>query len=119
MELKLPIKPGKKPLKQMPRLFASKVIFKIKEEIERPLKSKFIRTARYVEWLANIVPVIKKNRTLRVYIDFKYLSVATPKDEYPIHVVKSWLTRQRFLIILVCLMAIQVITKYLLQMKMC
>ena len=32
---------------------------KIKEEIERLLKSKFIRAARYVEWLANIVPVIK------------------------------------------------------------
>jgi len=56
---------------------------KIKEEIERLPKSNFIRTARYVEWLANIVPVIKKNGTLRVCIDFRDLNNATPKDEYP------------------------------------
>jgi hypothetical protein len=57
---------GKKPVKQLPRRFALEIMSKIKEEIERRLKSKFIRTARYVEWLANIVPVIKKNGTLRV-----------------------------------------------------
>src|SRR6266487_1711157 len=61
---------------------------KIKGEIERLLKSKFIRTARYVQWLANIVPVIKKNGTLRVCIDFRDLNNATPKDEYPMPVAE-------------------------------
>src|SRR6266487_174365 len=61
---------------------------KIKGEIERLLKSKFIRTTRYVQWLANIVPVIKKNGTLRVYIDFRDLNNATPKDEYPMPVAE-------------------------------
>lgn len=56
---------------------------KIKEEIKRLLKSKFMRTRRCVKWLTNIVPVIKKNGTLGVCIDFIYLNVATPKDEYP------------------------------------
>ncbi|XP_050914124.1 uncharacterized protein LOC127128795 [Lathyrus oleraceus] len=55
---------------------------KIKAEIERPLKSKFIQTVRYVEWLANTVPIIKKNGSLRVCIDFRDLNAATPKDEY-------------------------------------
>ena len=55
---------------------------KIKQGIESLLKSQFIRTARYVEWLANILPVIKKNGTLRVCIDFRDLNNATPKDEY-------------------------------------
>lgn len=32
--------------------------------------------------MANIVPFIKKNRTLRICIDFKDLNNATPKDEY-------------------------------------
>ncbi|KAK2422650.1 hypothetical protein QL285_033170 [Trifolium repens] len=82
VELKLPIKAGKKPMKQLPRRFAPNIMSKIKEEIERLLKSKFIRAARYVEWLANIVPVIKKNGTLRVCIDFRDLNNATPKDEY-------------------------------------
>jgi len=70
VELKLPIRPEKKPLKQLPRRFAPQIMSKIKEEIERLLKSKIIKIARYVEWLANIVPVIKKNGTLRVCIDF-------------------------------------------------
>lgn len=63
-------------------------MFKIKEEIEKLLRSKFIRTTSYVEWLANIVLVIKKNGMLRVCIDFKYLTVVTPKDEYPMHVTE-------------------------------
>ena len=50
--------------------------------------SKFIRTTRYVEWLANIVPVIKKNGTLRVCIDFRDLYQATPKDEYSMPVAE-------------------------------
>jgi hypothetical protein len=68
MELKLPIRPDKKPVKQIPRRFAPQILSKIKEEIERLLKSKFIKTARYVDWLANIVPVKKKNGTIRVLL---------------------------------------------------
>ena len=82
VELKLPKKTGRKPVKQTPRRFAPEIMAKIKAEIERLLKSKFIQTARYVEWLANIVPVIKKNGSLRVCIDFRDLNAATPKDEY-------------------------------------
>jgi len=50
------------------------------------LKCGFIITARYVEWLANVVPVKKKNGTIRVYIDYRDLNLATPKDEYPMPV---------------------------------
>jgi hypothetical protein len=61
---------------------------KIKAEIERLLKSKFIQTEKYVEWLANIVQVIKKNGSLRVCIDFRDLNVATSKDEYAMPVAE-------------------------------
>lgn len=88
VELKLPIWPRNKPVKQLARTFAPEVMSKIKEEIERLLKIKFISTTRYVEWLANIVPVIKKNVTLRVCIDFKELNNVTPKDEYPMPVAE-------------------------------
>ncbi|CAL2277579.1 unnamed protein product [Prunus armeniaca] len=46
-------------------------------------KYSFIRTTRYVEWLANIVPVLKKTGALRVCTDYRNLNLATPKDEYP------------------------------------
>ena len=49
VEQKLLIKHGKKLVKHKPIRFAPKVMFKIKEEIERLLKSKFTRTSRYAE----------------------------------------------------------------------
>ena len=88
VEHRLPIQPGKKPMKQHPRRFAPDVTLKIKQEIKRLLKSCFIRTTRYVEWLANIVPVIKKNGTLRICIDFRNMNNATPKDEYSMPVAE-------------------------------
>jgi hypothetical protein len=62
---------------------APNITLKIKEEIERLVGAGFIRPARYVEWLSNIVPVIKKNGKLRICIDFRNINMATPKDEYP------------------------------------
>lgn len=53
---------------------------KIIEEIERLLQASFIRPIRYVEWLLNIVLVMKKNNKLRVFIDFHNLNMITPKD---------------------------------------
>ena len=65
---------------------APDITLKIKEEIERLVRAGFIRPARYVEWLSNIVHGIKKNGTLRICIDFRNLNMATPKDEYPMPV---------------------------------
>nr|KYP33891.1 Transposon Ty3-G Gag-Pol polyprotein [Cajanus cajan] len=89
VEHRLPMIPRRKPVKQNPRRFAPEVIKKIKEEIERLLKAKFIRTLRYPEWISNIVPVIKKNGKLRVCIDFRDLNMATPKDEYPMSIAET------------------------------
>ena len=61
------------------------VTAKVQDDIEKLLKASFIRTARYIEWLSNIVPVIKKNGKLRVCIDYRKLNSATPKDKYPIY----------------------------------
>jgi hypothetical protein len=56
----------------------------VKEKIYWLLDTKFIRPCRYPNWISNIVPVEKKRaKKLRVYIDFKDLNKATPKDEYP------------------------------------
>ncbi|XP_020235572.1 uncharacterized protein LOC109815302 [Cajanus cajan] len=89
VEHRLPMIPGKKPVKQSPRRFAPEVVEKIKGEIERLLKAKFIRTSRYPEWISNIVPVMKKNGKLRVCIDFRDLNMATPKDEYPMPITET------------------------------
>ncbi|KAM1089966.1 hypothetical protein ACFX19_017873 [Malus domestica] len=82
VEHELRIKPECKPFRQPPRRFSTEVQLGIKDELVRLLKAGFIRTARYVEWLANIVPVLKKNGALRICIDFRNLNLATPKYEY-------------------------------------
>ena len=65
---------------------APDIILKIKEEIERLVRASFIKPARYVDWLSNIVPILKKNGKLRICIDFRNLNMATLKDEYPMPV---------------------------------
>ena len=82
VEHRLPIKPEFKPHRQSPRRMSKEVELKVKEEIEKLVKAKFIRPTRYAQWLANIVPVVKKNGKLRVCIDFRDLNAATPKDVY-------------------------------------
>ncbi|XP_028062797.1 uncharacterized protein LOC114266101 [Camellia sinensis] len=42
----------------------------------------FIREVQYPTWLANIVPVKKKNGQIRVCIDFRDLNEACPKDDF-------------------------------------
>ncbi|GLU07027.1 hypothetical protein SLE2022_240070 [Rubroshorea leprosula] len=86
VEHRLPIRPDFKPFKQPPRRMSPEVTLKVKEEIKRLLKVGFIRTSRYVEWLSNVVPVVKKNGKLRICVDFRNLNLATPKDEYPMPV---------------------------------
>ena len=43
---------------------SKEVELKVNEEIEKLLKVKFIGPTRYVPWLGNIVPVMKKNGKL-------------------------------------------------------
>ncbi|KAM2111844.1 hypothetical protein ACFX1R_014418 [Malus domestica] len=83
VEHELRIKAGCKPFRQSPRRFSTKVQLGIKDELVRLLKIRFIWTTRYVEWLANIISVLKKNGTLRICIDFRNLNLARPKDKYP------------------------------------
>ena len=87
MEHRLPIRPEFHPFQWPPRRMSKEVELKVKEEIEKLLKAKFIRPTRYVQWLAKIVPMMKKNGKLRVCVDFRDLNVATPKDMYVMPIV--------------------------------
>ena len=57
---RLPIKPKFHPFQQPPKRMSKEVEQKVKEDIEKILKTKFIEPTRYVQWLANITPVISK-----------------------------------------------------------
>ncbi|CAL2270312.1 unnamed protein product [Prunus armeniaca] len=84
VEHKLPIKEGYLPVKQARRRMSMDTELKVKEEIEKLLKAGFIRPAIYADWLANIVPVLKrKTGAVRICVDYRNLNEASPKDEYP------------------------------------
>ena len=85
-EHRLPTRPKFRHFQQPPRRMPKEVELKVKEEIEKLLKAKVIRPTRYVQWLENIIPMIKKNGKLRVCVDFRDLNV-TPKDMYVMPIV--------------------------------
>ena len=42
----------------------------VKEEVEKQIKAGFLIITEYPEWVANIVPVPKKDRCIRVCVNF-------------------------------------------------
>jgi hypothetical protein len=55
----------------------------IKLEVEKLLKADFIYPVALTEWVSNIVPIDKKQGTIRVCIDYRDLKKACPKDNLP------------------------------------
>jgi ribonuclease HI len=81
---KIPLKPECRPVKQALRRMKPEVILKIKEEVEKQLKAGFLSTVTYSDWVANIVPVPKKDGKVRMCVDYRDLNRASPKDNFPL-----------------------------------
>ena len=81
---RLDIKPGAKPKKQRPCKMSDEKAAAVKAEVHRLLDAKVIREVKYPTWLANTVPVKKKNGKWRMCIDFTDLNKACPKDDFPL-----------------------------------
>jgi len=54
----------------------------IKSESKKLIDFDFIREEKHPDWVANIVPITKKNVKIRICIVFHDLNAAYPKDEY-------------------------------------
>lgn len=84
----LAIKPGYRPIKQAQRRFRPELIPQIEVEVNKLIEAGFIREVKYPTWIANIVPVRKKNGQLRVCVDFRDLNNACPKDDFPLPITE-------------------------------
>ena len=73
-----------KPVKEHLRRSAVQKRKAIGEEVARLLATGFIREIYHSEWLANVVMVPKKDKSLRMCIDFKHINRACPKDHFPL-----------------------------------
>ena len=74
---------GAKPVRQKLCSTHPKKIVSIKEEVEKLLKYGFIYPVPLTKWVSNLVPVAKKQGTIHVYVDYRDLNKACPKDKYP------------------------------------
>ena len=57
---------------------------KVKVEVNKLLKARFIEEIKCPEWLANIVLIKKKGGQIRICVDFRDLNKACLKDEFPL-----------------------------------
>ena len=60
------------------------IVLKIKEEVEKQLKASFLTVIAYLDWVANIVLVPKKDRKVCMCVDYRDLNQANPKDNFPL-----------------------------------
>lgn len=57
----IPLKPGVAPFQQKQRIYNLKVVDAIFREVDKMLKERIIYPIYHSTWIANIVPVRKKN----------------------------------------------------------
>jgi hypothetical protein len=84
IEHKLNIDTSVKPSRQNLRKMSDDKVAAVKSEVQRLLDASVIHEVLYPKWLANTMPVKKKNGKWRMCIDFIDLNKATPKVNYPL-----------------------------------
>ncbi|RDX93106.1 hypothetical protein CR513_24677, partial [Mucuna pruriens] len=72
VEHRLPLIPNTIPIRQQ--------LMRMKPE----WKASFLVVAEYPQWVANIVPVPKKDGKVRMCVDYRDLNRASPKDNFPL-----------------------------------
>jgi hypothetical protein len=55
----------------------------IKLEVKKLLKASFIYPMALTDWVSNLVPIDKKQGTIRVCVDYRDINKACPKDNFP------------------------------------
>jgi hypothetical protein len=75
--------PDAKPVWQRLRPVHPRKAAAINLEVEKLLKSGFIYPVALTDWVSNLVPIDKKQCTIRVCIDYRDINKACPKDNFP------------------------------------
>ena len=81
---RLQVDPDHLPVKQKRCKFAPEHNKVVNEKAQKLLDIGSVREVHYLDWLANVVVVRKKNGKCRVCIDFTDLNKACPKDSFPL-----------------------------------
>ena len=65
----------------------------IEKEVKNLLDAKIIVPLRYSSWVANLVPVRKKNGEIKLCVDFRNLNRSSLKDNYPLPKIEQILQK--------------------------
>ena len=65
----------------------------IEKEVKKLLDAKIIVPLRHSSWVANLVPVRKKNGEIRLCVDFRNLNRSSLKDIYPLPKIEQILQK--------------------------
>ena len=95
VEHTLPLDPAILPKKQKLRRTKPELSKKIEEEVMKLLKVDFIEVTHYADWIANVVPVMKKDGRVRVCVDYRDLNKEVPKMISHYHILTSWSIAQQ------------------------
>ena len=81
---RLPIKEDYPPVKHKVRRMRPKMPEKIKDEVMKQFNIGFLAVTSYPQWVANVVPLLKKDNKVRMWVDCMDLNRASPKDDFPL-----------------------------------
>ena len=56
----------------------------LEKEIKKLFETKIIVALQFSHWVANLFPIRKKNKEIRICIDFRNLDRVSLKDHYPL-----------------------------------
>ena len=80
----IPINPREKPFKQKLRIINPMLLHVIEKDIKKLFNAKIIVTFRFSKWVADLVPVRKKNGEIKLCVDFRNLNKISLKGNYPL-----------------------------------
>jgi hypothetical protein len=93
IEHKIPLKEEAKPFRQKLRQINPMLLPIMEREVKKLLDAQIIVPLRYSKWVANLVPVRKKNGEIRLCVDFRNLNRSSKKDNYPLPKMEHILQR--------------------------
>ncbi|GJR09530.1 reverse transcriptase domain-containing protein [Tanacetum coccineum] len=83
-EHKLNVRKGCPPVRQKKRGQAAERNVAINDEVSKLVTAGIMREVHYHDWISNPVMVKNSDNSWRMYVDFKDLNKACPKDGYPL-----------------------------------
>jgi len=84
IEHKIPLKEETKPFRQKIREINPMLLPIMEKEVKKLFDAMITIPLRYSKWVANLVPVRKKNGEIRLCVDFRNLNRSSKKDNYPL-----------------------------------